>query len=176
MADAPAFPDWVEGEVATEAKMDSISTAGSFLRSPPIAMLDRSTDQTIATSTHTAVQWNTETYDTANGHDTVTNNSRYTAQYDGIYALTASVPFANNSTSYKMELYFKRSDGVEYNGQSQTKTTSDTTQCLSSSTQMGLLTGEYAEVWVWHNRGSNLAIDSAFHGGPKFCVQWIYPL
>lgn len=176
MADAPVPTSWTTDDDISEAGLDATEAAINFLRSPPIAMLDRNSDQNVTTSTHTAVKWNSATYDTYSGHDTVTDNERYTAVYDGVYLLTVSLPIALNSDAFKIETYFRRNDGVEYNGATVYKSSASTTAVVSSSVQMGLLTGEYVEVYIWHNRGSNVQIDASYHGGPKFCVQWIHPL
>jgi len=169
----PSTPNWVDGELITETKLDQINEPINFLLGRPLAQLDRSTNQTIANNTHTAIQWNSETFDSVNGHNSVTNNSRYTAAYDGIYLLMTSIPIANTSDAYKLEVYFKRSDGVEYNGSAQHKTSSDTTPVISSSRLMQLTVGSYVEVWFWHSKGSNATVDASFHGGPKFDIIWM---
>lgn len=176
MATAPPSPNWATLETISETKLDSISTVLDFLKAPPLASLDRSSDQTISNTTHTAVQWNSETFDTVGGHDTVTNNSRYTAQYDGIYMLSASIPWTAHANACKYEMYFKRSDGIEYNGNSIQKSTSSHTLVTSSSRLMALTTGEYVEVWVWQDSGGNRTIESSFHGGPKFDIRWVSTL
>lgn len=173
MVAVPSPPDWVDGELITETKLDQINDPINFLLNRPMAQLDRSTNQTIANQTFTAIQWNSETRDTANGHSTVTNNSRYVAQYAGIYLLSASIPIDDTPDAYKLEVSFLRSDGVQYNGSAQHKSTSDTTPVVSGTRLMELDVGQYVEAMFWHAKGSNATVDSTYLGGPKFDIIWM---
>lgn len=173
MTSAPVPPDWVEGETATEARMDSISAAINFLRSPPYAQLGRSSNQSVSDTTSTPVGWNSSTFDTVDGHSTVTNNTRYTAVYDGHYELSVSIPWINNTDTMKFECSFRRSDGEEFIGNSVMKTPSNVTIALSTTRTIALTTGQWVEVYVWHNRGASTSIDASFRGGPRWDIRWV---
>lgn len=63
--------------------------------------------QSITNSTNTILAFNTERFDQAGGgastqHDTVTNNSRLTCRYDGIYQIVANVDWASNVTGERL--------------------------------------------------------------------------
>lgn len=174
MGTAPTPPDWASGEVATESKMDSISTAISFLRNPPRARLHRSTDQSIPNQTGTVLTWDSEDFDTVSGHSTSVNTSRYTAQYDGVYLMSINIPWLNNtSSSFKLEAYVRRSDGTDFTGNAIHKTGSDTSVVNSASELVEMTTGQYCEVTVWHNRGSSLSINSGFRSGATWDILWV---
>lgn len=176
MTIAPSPTSWSAGDTLTEAGLDTTETAINFLRSPPMAKLNRSSDQSVPNTTETAVQWNAETYDTHNGHDNTTDNTRYTAPYDGRYRLSASVPWAANANTTAVAMWFRRSDGVTYEGDERVKGTSNVVQCTSSSVVMEMLTGQYVEVYVWQNRGLASTIDASHRGGPQFDIEWVSAL
>lgn len=173
MTAVPTSPNWVSGEVISETKLDSISTVLDYLAAPPLAILGRSSNQSISASTYTAVEWNTETYDTVAGHSTVTNTSRYTAVYPGLYKVSAAVPFVANTEAYKLHCYFQHSTGTEYFGGALFKSTNATNPGVNGSAIIPLNVGEYMEVYVWHNKSGVSSIDSSYHGGPRWYIQWV---
>lgn len=67
-----------------------------------LAQVTKSAAQSIATAAFTAVTWNAEDLDTDTLHDTVTNNSRLTAQLAGKYLVWATVTFAGNATGTRI--------------------------------------------------------------------------
>lgn len=178
MTTAPSPPNLTAGDVFTEARSDAFTSAVDFLRTPPIGQFGRDADQSINSSTHTAVIWTTETRDSVSGHDLVTNPSRYTAQYDGVYVVSAAVPFAAHSAACKYELWFRRNgdNNQAFNGNDIQKSTTSHTLCPSSTREIDLSTGDYIEVMVWQDSGSARNIDSGFHGGPNFDIRWAYAL
>lgn len=153
--------------------MDADETALLFLRATPRAQLRRSSTQSINNATNTAVQWNSEAYDTHNGHDTVTNNSRYTAPYDGVYQVQVSVPFADDPAAFKLLLYLQRSsDSQKYGCDEITKDTQNVSVTLSGGHDIALVTGEYVQAFVYQNSGSALNISTA-EGGPCMSIRWV---
>ena len=170
----PSPTSWTNGDTITEAGLDATETAINFLRSPPRASLTRSTsNQTIADNTNTAVQFNSEAFDSVNGHDTVTNNSRYTAVYDGIYLVTYAIPWVNTSVELKTAAWIHKSDGTEFAPCELYKNTFNVTISNTGSHPVTLAAGEYVEIYVWHDKGSNHQIDYTQHGGPRMGVLWV---
>jgi len=175
MATAPSPTSWTSGDTVTEAGLDATQAAINFLRSPPRAQLGRASLQNVTNNTNTAVKWTTEVFDSVNGHDTSTNNERYVAQYDGIYQVSATIPWETNTVLHKVAHWFRvnGSSSEEFAGCEIMKTTSDITLCTASTTHIELTTGDYVEVIVWHNKGSNHQIDHTQHGGPLFDIRWV---
>lgn len=68
-----------------------VTTLETNLANIPIAHLVQTSAQSIPSAVFTSIQFNTETIDTAGGHDNVTNNTRYTCQKVGRYLLSGGV-------------------------------------------------------------------------------------
>lgn len=173
MTAAPVPTNFAALDTATEALMDATTNAITFLRSPPRASLTRSSNQTIADSTNTAVQFNAEEFDSEGGHDTVTNNTRYTAVYDGVYLVTYAVPWAATASEFKGAAWIRRSDGTDFAPSEIYKSTFNVSICCTGSSLVTLSTSEYVEIYCWQDRGGNLAIDQTQHGGPRMSVLWV---
>lgn len=60
----------------------------NFLANPPACRIYNNADQTINDSTETIITFNSERYDTANLHSTVTNTGRITFSDTGIWRIT----------------------------------------------------------------------------------------
>ena len=75
-------------------------------------ILERTTTQSIPTSTETSAEFGsgTEEYDPLSMHDTSTNNDRITIQKDGIYSCTAGCAFAANATGSRITYIKVNSD------------------------------------------------------------------
>lgn len=90
------------GVLSTTAANTTIYDPVDFLLAPPRAELRQLTAQTLTTGVWTSITFDAEDLDdnfvhTAQ-HDTVTNNSRFTAVYPGWYHCAGGVSFAANVT------------------------------------------------------------------------------
>jgi hypothetical protein len=170
MATVPTPRTWVVGEVVTAAKMNELRDALSFLLQPPIFELTHSSSISPATSTNAVMPFNGEVIDRDGGHNTVTNNSRYTSQTAGYYLLTGAVGFVSNATG-KRELLFLVNGVDEYYVSSIPGLAAGFSGC-SSSGRVYLAVGDYAEVNVWQNSGGALATNNT-RGGPRFGGHWV---
>jgi hypothetical protein len=141
----------------------------------PTARVRRTSGQSIATNTTTAIAFNTETWDTASLHSTASNTSRLTAPIDGVYLITASVLWQGSNVG-------TRNINIEINGIKAVaggqQTPPDANQFPQSATTVyNLSAGDFAEVEVTQDRGSNLSIDtvSANELSPEFSMTWLGP-
>lgn len=86
---------WVAGEVPTAAQFNAnIRDNVAFLANPPACRVYHNTTQSAANSTEVSVAFNSERYDTASMHDTVTNNTRITFTTAGLFVVGAHIEFA----------------------------------------------------------------------------------
>lgn len=142
----------------------------TFLQSPPRCAISRSSAQSIANNTITALTFDTEQYDTDTMHSTVSSTSRVTATTEGLYAMTASVQFAANTTGV-------RTVSIVLNNAT-TLVTQDAENLgvnaikLNVATQYFLSTGDYVEVQVRQDSGGALNCESSA-GLPNFRVAWL---
>ena len=85
---------WAPGEYPTAAQLNQdLRDNVSFLANPPAASVYRSSAQSISNNTLTDITWNTELYDTASMHDTVTNSNRITVPVAGLYLCEGMLQF-----------------------------------------------------------------------------------
>ena len=99
MAAVPSSRTWVAGEIVTAAYMNNtIRDVENYLLAPPLFLGRQTVAQTLTTGTFTAVTFDAEDVDSAGGHSTSVNTSRYTAQYTGWYWPGGGVGFAANTT------------------------------------------------------------------------------
>lgn len=125
----------------------------------------KSADQSIATgSPEVLLTFDSEYYDTASMHDTVTNNSRLVAPVTGVYDLSVSVSFAAQSTGNRYFLVRKNAAGSPAGGtlvmlETQAATVSPTSSVMGNSQKVYLNAGDYVEVFAYQNSGGNLNVS-----------------
>lgn len=113
-------------------------------------------DQSIVSSTLTALAFNSERWDTDNIHDVATNNNRLVCKTPGKYLVIGQVMFATNSTGV-------RSLSIRQNGSTTMATTSSTSltgqeTSLGVSTILDLDVNDYVELLVYQNAGTALNV------------------
>jgi hypothetical protein len=149
-------PQWADD--VTDA-INALDTDFGTIQSPPRAQIRQSSSQNLLNGTGTAVTFNVDDIDTANGHNTVTNNSRYVCQTPGDYLVFPSGGFAANTTGV-------RAVSVKVNGNdiagSQTLWSASSSFATSMPGKGQLITmalNDYAEVFVIQTSGGTLATD-----------------
>lgn len=146
-------------------------TAQGFVNSPtqPRCFVTRSTDQTLADSTSTAITFDTERFDIGAMHDTGSNTSRLTVPTggDGVYLIMAMVSFATNSTGL-------RSVALKKNGTTNTTSVQAAGASGSNPTNVpvmvidALVATDYYETVAFQSSGGNLAVSSGANNGVQF--------
>lgn len=172
----PALASWNVGENPTSTILNSrIRDALNFLKARPHAVLRRTTSQSVTNSFGEAVQWTSEDLDTDSGHSTVTNTQRYTVQSDGVYYLTAIVPFAGNASG-RREAYFRlNGDSSRRWGQMTIYPGSagaSAELCVAIATHMKLVVGDWVEVIAFQTSGGALNVVST-NQDPRFEILWV---
>ena len=151
-----------------------VSTDVPVLANPPTAKLTNSVGISIANNTATALTWDTESWDAAGGHSTVTNPSRYTCQtgYAGKYRVDVVVYYVANATGAR-EAWF------EVNGTSQPAGSSllpgaATIVSVSAFAVVQLAVGDYVEAFTLQTSGGALSTNNDVPRRQScFTVQWI---
>lgn len=107
MPSVPTLPSstLAVGDTPTAAWFDQVGLYLAFLAAKPVFECPQLTAQSIpnsAASPFTAITFDgTAVVDSASGHSAVTNNSRYTAQYAGLYDVSGLIQVQNNATGYR---------------------------------------------------------------------------
>jgi hypothetical protein len=117
--------------------------------------LYRSAVATIANSTATIIDWNSERFDTNTFHDTTTNSSRITipAGYAGKYLISWQIGFNFNATGYRQVQVLL--NGAQL-GQSYNLVTYNGYSTQSAAIVYPLSVGDYLQVEVTQTSGGNL--------------------
>jgi hypothetical protein len=150
----------------------------TVLANPPTAKLRNSVTQSITNNVAagTAITWDTEDFDTAGGHSTVTNTSRYTCQagYAGKYRLDATVWWAVNATG-RRDIWFAV-NGVTVAGTGGSVLPGQALIVpMSTVAIVPLVAGDFVEVFVFQNSGVALTttIGGSTYQQSYFDVQWV---
>jgi hypothetical protein len=178
MSIVPVPYTWIDGEEPDFRAMETrLSSMMDWLYNPPIVRLKRTTDQAVATSTHTAISWNLVEYETENMW-TATLPTRVTPSTPGWYVGHAGFSFATSTTGY-------REMNVRVNGDNNTNVIrhkSDATTGTFTVKGLPFLasfngTTDYIEVTIWQNTGASLSTTSiAYETYPELTLRWLAPL
>ena len=133
----------------------------------PAVRVFHNTTQSITSGVATALAFNSERFDQAGGssstqHDTVTNNSRLTAVYAGVYAIGANVQWASSPTTAAIQL---RVNGTTIIAQSQVQTDY---RYMNVNTLYSFAVNDYVEVLVTQTSGGALNVSSTGNTSPEF--------
>lgn len=175
MATVPVIRTFVAGEIVLASYFNTnINGPISFLLAPPIFRGRQTTLQTLTTATFTAITMTTEDVDSAGGHSTSSNTSRYTFQYAGWHDVSGGVGFASNATGYRAADL--RVNGTAVNG------TQSNIPALNSSISNVVLGTElifgnvtdYVEMFALQASGGNLdtSVGGVVTVQPRMNVRW----
>ena len=157
------------GQVLTSAQQEAIMNR-------PVVAVGRNSTQSITTSTATAVQWNTEGFDSDGFHDNVTNNTRLTipAGCGGIYLVSCTITWQNNATGARELLIRLNGSSPSWAGDrnSPGANVAHYNSC-SFVIPQNLNAGDYIEAMVWQSSGVSLNVDNAAASGPMFSLTWL---
>jgi len=128
----------------------------------PAVRAKMSANQSVATSTPTAVQFaGADDYDQAGGagstmHDPASNNTRLTCRYAGIYHISANLEITSNATGYR-QATFKVNNAATIGGSLIAPVTGNVT-IMTPNVDFALNVNDYVEVIFNHNAGIGLNV------------------
>jgi len=157
MATVPITRTAVAGEVTLAAHFNAnIRDVLNFLLAPPIFELRQTAAQTLTTGVWTALTFDVEDLDSAGGHSTVTNTSRYTAVYPGWYQYGGGYGTAANAGGVRGTR--PAVNGTTLNGGNTLEVGSANATAYPSRTKhIFLNVTDYAELQAFQSSGGNLA-------------------
>ena len=156
--------------VADSVQSGSIGT-GQLSGSIPAAHVTRTGPQSIPDNVETALQFDSERYDTAAMHDNATNNSRMTAPVPGIYAVTAQIDWAFDVDPGR-ELSIRRNGGTAV---AFAREGADNVTLQQVTTQIKLQAGDYIEAIVFQESGADLNVLTQGEYSPELSMAWVAP-
>ncbi len=142
----------------------------------PLCVAYRSTNQTIANSTITAITWNAETLDNTGMHSTATNTSRYTATSDGWHRIRAQLVWASSAAGNREVYILFNGTGNNY-GDVKTPNVGAVAMGMQITVEAALTAGQFFEVFCAQSSGGNLDIvGSAGYPRAGVTVEWFRAL
>ena len=129
--------------------------------SVPSAQVRKTSNQSLANATWTAVTWDSEAFDTDSIHDTSTNTSRLTCRTPGKYLLSGVVEFSGLTNPTYLSLQFAlngNTSGRVYGRQGRTDTT--VTPIVSIADVIDLSVGDYVELYVFTGTGTGTIVGT----------------
>lgn len=126
----------------------------------PVANLYQNSAQTIAVNTSVAITLDSETFDTHNGHDTVTNNTRWTCPsgWDGYYLVAGSVFFASGSTGVRLA-WLRVNGSIEVPGSVNRRgpfSGGDGDGMPVAACILSMVAGDYVELFCLHTQSTTI--------------------
>jgi len=133
--------------------------------------LRKSTGQTLANETITAITWDTEEFDTDGYHSTSSNTSRITVPKAGKYLITASLSYASNATGARF-LWFQKNGVTGRTGLNGGNAPTSNDNGVTSSVIMSLAANDYIEAIGFQSSGGNLSVqgENGQIGYSTFCI------
>jgi hypothetical protein len=135
-----------------------------FYTSKPRCRLYRSSTQSIADATETAVVWNAESWDNDTLHDLVTNPSRVTIQtsHGGVYRVAASVQLQSMTTGFVyLTLWLNGVGSGTLLARSTVGVSATFDPGLHVSCDYSFAAGDYVEAAVYQTNGSARNVQTA---------------
>jgi hypothetical protein len=140
----------------------------------PCVRVFHNANQSIATATDTALAFNSERFDQAGNaadtmHDNVTNNSRLTCRYAGVYQVTGMAGWAANATGIR-QLSIRHSVGpTKYSLVEDIPSASSGTYRVVTAL-IALAVNEYVELVAFQSSGAGLNILASGNFSPEFMM------
>lgn len=175
MATVPVEITWTTGQVVTAAQMNSnIRDAVNFILSPPVAVMRQTVAQTLTTGTWTGITLDTEDLDRDNGHSTVTNTSRYTAQTAGWYLPGGKISYASNATNRRWTRWDVNAAEINATRLSMQAANGDLSELVMCSAWIFLNVNDFLEAKGFQDSGGNLNTSVATAGDQsRLNLQWM---
>lgn len=175
MATVPVIRTFVAGEVVLASYFNTnINGPLSFLLAPPIFQGRQTVAQTLTTGTYAALTMDVEDVDSAGGHSTSSNTSRYTAVYAGWARVDFGVAFASNATGRRLGKL--RTDGTtDVNGSSVIITSgiTNTLKITGATMKVFFNVGTYVEAMGAQESGGNLNTGVTGADQSMMGYEWI---
>jgi hypothetical protein len=161
------------GILATSAFNSGVRDPLDFLLAPPIGQFRQTAAQTLTTGTWTAVTFDAEDVDSAGGHSTSSNTSRYTAVYTGWYRVSGGVGFTGNSTGRRGGRWAANGSLVSGSAIMLAATSTGSVAVPAKTMLVYLAVGDYVELQAYQESGGNL--DTNVGSGDLYslmAVEW----
>ena len=163
------------GTPVSAARLAVLEDGINVVSQAPAVRVTHNATQTLTTGLNGVLAFNTERYDQAGGsadtmHDTVTNNSRLTCRYAGVYSIKGMVEFAFNATGVRTVQI--RLNGTTNIGtaREQAVTSGSNTTIVQVVSEYVLAVNDYVELLAFQDSGGNLNATVSGNYAPEFMM------
>lgn len=166
---------WANGSISNANLTAGAAIDLSKLAIVPMAHVTHNAIQSVSNNTETTLAFNTERYDTATLHDTVTNNSRLTVATAGVYSIWAAVN-TDQADLNTLRLNIRK-NGTTVIGSSMIGRPLHSTGEVRAHvfTQAQLAASDYVELRVYQTNDSLAAVSifTAAEYTPEFGISFV---
>jgi len=143
--------------VPTGATLSVSGSASGLPDNTPSFLVTISGTQSISTSTHTKVQFNSEVYDTDNTFDSSTNY-RFTPAVAGKYQLSFGTLLTSLENDEKLQLQIRKNgSALDYDPSQRFYSTNSGGETVTGQTNLVVESDadDYFEAWIFHTEGGS---------------------
>lgn len=166
---------WVDNNASnpvSAARMGVLEEGINDVSSAPAVRVFHNASQATTTGVAFVLAFNSERIDQAGGvastmHDTVTNNSRLTCRYAGVYLINGLVEIAANATGLR-RLDVRLNGTTIIGSESTLNIGAGANLQMEVSTLYPMAVNDYVELLVTQNSGGNLNVNVAGNYSPEF--------
>ena len=171
----PSQRTWSVGDIVTAAMMNAnVRDAVNFLAAPPLFVGLQATVQSLATATWTPLNFDSTVVDTYSGHSNTVNNSRYTCQVAGWYAMSGVLTIGTTTNTHRGEFL---KNGVAINGSQYAPISSASaivTDLAYPTTVAQCAVGDYLQIAAFQDSGASVGTLVSAPRQPCFTVWWAH--
>jgi hypothetical protein len=170
---------WTDGSSsASAARLAVIEQGVEDAHKMPCARAYHSAVQTVASSTWTALAFNSERFDTDTIHDTATNNSRLTCKTAGVYLIGGHCQLDSvaGGTQRLIDIILNGTSAISGGGLIASAFPPDPSApdaFLNTVTIYKLAVNDYVELRVFHDIGSTRNVNASLDWSPEFWMTRI---
>ena len=169
--------NWVDGSSGntplSAARMNDIEQGIFDAHYMPAVRVFHNAAQSTTTGVDFTLAFNSDRFDQASNasdtmHDTVTNNSRLTCRYGGVYEIKGNVEFAANGTGSRVAKI--KLNGTTVIAQMRIVAAASDNHALQVSCAYALALNDYVELVVQQSSGGALNVNSTGNYSPEFSM------
>lgn len=177
MVAVPIPRTWLTSDALDTTNLNGfISDVLTFLLNKPAANVRQTSAQTLTNATPTALTFQAEDFDDdptgGSGHSTVSNTSRYTANYPGWYMCAGGICFATNASGRRGTRWAVNGTAINGTEAFGPAYSAATTSMPSRTLLIFLNAGDYVELFGYQESGGNLATAITTTQQPHMMVSW----
>jgi hypothetical protein len=165
----------VTATTITSAWGNSVKAATDYLANPPACRVFTTATTAFVTGTWGAVPFDSESWDTAAMHSTITNTSRITVPAAGLYIVEGVICFAGNATGLRLaglRVNSSATNPPNWGSHYANNVGAAFPPHVPISATIKMAANDYVELVAWQSSGGNLNLANE-NGDNHLSATWI---